>query len=349
MEEGAGPSLQNGAGRYSMRHETDDRAAGDETSEMSANQRAKVGGVAWLLFAVLSGPNLHGAAWTQVWLLLAALVLVPMAVELAADERERGNVAVLVALTRLGQLPAALLLLWACAMRPGGWAALAATPWVIVCGLVAATGWLRVRQGGWRRPFDRLCGDVAFIFLGVGGAWVFADRAGQRPLGFDGATVALTAMHFHFAGLLLTLLAGLTVRAFPASRLATRAAVGVVLGVPAVAVGIATTQFGWGPASEAAAGCGLALAGMAVAVLQVRLGTEPSTGSPVRRGLFLVAGASLFFGMTLAAAYAARSFAAPMPWLDVPWLRAVHGTVNAVGFGLGGVLAWGMGAARGRE
>jgi hypothetical protein len=88
---------------------------------------------------------------------------------------------------------------------------------------------------------------------------------------------------------------------------------------------------------------------MAVAVLQVRLGTEPSTGSPVRRGLFLVAGASLFFGMTLAAAYAARSFAAPMPWLDVPWLRAVHGTVNAVGFGLGGVLAWGMGAARTRE
>ena len=30
-----------------------------------------------------------------------------------------------------------------------------------------------------------------------------------------------------------------------------------------------------------------------------------------------------------------------MPWLDVPWMRAVHGTVNAVGFGLGGVLAWG--------
>jgi hypothetical protein len=170
---------------------------------------------------------------------------------------------------------------------------------------------------------------------------VFADRAGQRPRGFDGATVALTAVHFHFAGLLLPLLAGLTVRAFPESRLATRAAVGVVLGVPAVAIGITTTQFGWGPAFEGAAGCGLALAGMAVAVLHVRLGTEPSTGSPVKRGLFLVAGASLFFGMTLAAVYAARSFAAPMPWLDVPWMRAVHGTVNAVGFGLGGVLAWG--------
>lgn len=316
---------------------------------MSANQRAKVGGVAWLLFAGLGGADLPGAAGVQVLLLLAALVLVPMAVEWAADERERGNLAVLVALTRLGQLPAALLLLWACALRPGGWAALAATPWVFVCGLVAATGWLRVRQGGWRRPFDRLCGDVGFMFLGVGGAWVFADRAGQRPLGFDGAVVALTAVHFHFAGWLLPLLAGRTVGAFPASRLATRAAVGVLLGVPAVAVGIATTQFGWGPAFEGAAGCGLALAGMAVAVLHVRLGTEQSTGSWPQRSLFLVAGASLFFGMTLAAVHAARSFVGPLPWLDVPWMRAVHGTVNAVGFGLGGVLAWSLSAVRVRK
>ena len=112
---------------------------------------------------------------------------------------------------------------------------------------------------------------------------------------------------------------------------------------------VSPTQFGWGPAFEGAAECGLALAGMAVAVLHVRLGTEPSTGSPVKRGFFLVAGASLFFGMTFAAVYAARSFAAPLPWLDVPWMRAVHGTVNAVGFGWGGVWAWGLGAARGRE
>ena len=337
--------MQKGGGRYSMGHAFDDRAGRGETNGMSANQRAKVGGVAWLLFAGLGGADPQGAAWVQVLLLLAALVLVPMAVELAADERERGNLAVLVALTRLGQLPAALLLLWACALPPGGWAALAATPWVCVCGLVAATGWLRVR----RRPFDRLCGDVGFMFLGVGGAWVFADRAGQRPLGFDGAVVALTAVHFHFAGWLLPLLAGRTVGAFPASRLATRAAVGVLLGVPAVAVGIATTQFGWGPAFEGAAGCGLALAGMAVAVLHVRLGTEQSTGSWPQRSLFLVAGASLFFGMTLAAADAARSFAGPLPWLDVPWMRAVHGTVNAVGFGLGGVLAWSLSAGRVRK
>jgi hypothetical protein len=165
-----------------------------------------------------------------------------------------------------------------------------------------------------------------------------------RPFNFDPAIVTLSAVHFHFAGLLLPLLAGLTVRALPEARLATRAAVGVVLGVPAVAVGITTTQFGWGTAREGAAGCGLALAGMAVAVLHVRLATEPSTGSPMRRGLFFVAGVSLFFGMMLAAAYASRMFSASFAWLNVPWMRAVHGTVNALGFGLCGVLAWQRGA-----
>jgi hypothetical protein len=308
---------------------------------MSAKQRAMVGGVVWAAWALWSVPNLQHGAWAHAVLLLAALVLVPLAVELAAEKNELGGAGWLAAWTRAAQLPAAGLLVWAYSLRTGGGAALASVPWVVVCGMIATAGWLRMRRGGWRRPFEKLCGDVAFIFLGVGGAWVFADRAGHRPLNFDEATVALTAVHFHFAGLLLPLFAGRMVRAFPDSRLATRAAVGTLLGVPAVAVGITTTQLGWGPAFEAAAGCGLALAGMAMAVLHVRLATEARTGTAMTRGLFFFAGVSLFFGMALAAAYAARSVSAPAAWMNVPWMRAVHGTVNAFGFGLGGVLAWG--------
>lgn len=329
-----------------------------------------VGAVAWIAFVAMRVTEVQHGAWALAMLLLAALVLVPLALELAAGDDERGGLAVLVALTRLAQLPAALLLAWACAKPAGGWAAILALPWVGVCGMVAATGWLRARRGGWRRPFDKLCGDVAFIFLGVGGAWVFAERGGARPLAFDSAIVALTAVHFHFAGLLLPLFAGLTVRAFPQVRLASRGAVGALLGVPAVAIGITTTQLGWGPAMEGAAGCGLALAGMAVAVLHVRLAIDPAR-EPVRegkgagrekrstglvkedgrltgltRGLFFVAGVSLFFGMALAGAYAVRNFVPPMPWLNVPWMRAVHGTVNAVGFGVCGVWAWSLRAAR---
>lgn len=308
---------------------------------MNASQRAMAGGVVWMAWAAWHVPGLQHGAWAQVLLLFAAFVLLPLALELMDDRNESGRVVWWVAWTRVGQLPAALLLAWSCALPAGVVAVLAALPWVVLCGMIATTGWLRARDGKLRRSFDRLCGDLAFIFLGVGGAWVFTDRAGHRPLGFDEAMVTLTAVHFHFAGLLLPLLSGLTVKRFPESRLATRAAVGVLLGVPAVAAGIMTTQFGWGPAFEGAAGCGLALAGGAVAVLHVRLGTERSTGALVTRVLFFVAGVSLFFGMVLAAAYAVRGVSGTtMAWLSVPWMRAVHGTANAVGFGLCGVLAW---------
>ncbi|HTO05065.1 MAG TPA: hypothetical protein VL069_15245, partial [Opitutus sp.] len=58
------------------------------------------------------------------------------------------------------------------------------------------------------------------------------------------------------------------------------------------------------------------------------------------RVLFLLAGVSLLFGMSLAGLYASRSLILPLPWLDVPWMRALHGTANALGFGLCGLFAW---------
>lgn len=314
---------------------------------MSATQRAMAGAVAWLAFVAVRVPSPYHGVWAHAVLLLAALVLVPLALELAADSGQRDRVWWCIALSRLGQTPAALLLGWSCLRAPGDLTALLSLPWLVVCGLTATAGWLRLRHGLGRRPLEKLCGDIALLFLGIGGAWVFADRAGYQPLKFPTEIVTLTAVHFHFAGLLLPLVAGRIVGAFPASRMAMRAAVGAVLGVPAVALGITATQLGWGPAFEAASGCGLALAGMAVAILHVRLALDREVATPVgpmpplRRGLMLVAGASLFFGMVLAAGYALRSFSESLLWLNIPWMRAVHGTVNALGFGACGVLAWG--------
>jgi hypothetical protein len=109
--------------------------------------------------------------------------------------------------------------------------------------------------------------------------------------------------------------------------------------VPAVALGITLAQLGWGPAFEAAAGCGLALAGMAVAILQVRLATENRVAGAARL-LLLASGASLFIGMFLAAIYALRGTAVPLPRLDLGAMRALHGVINAAGFSLCGILGW---------
>ncbi len=306
---------------------------------MSTTTRAWIGAAVWAAFVARFVPNPQHDAWALALLVLAALVLVPLARELLGEKNETGTAAKLARWTRVAEFPAGLALAAACAMTPGIGAALVAIPWVAVCALGAVTAVLRVRRDRFGRALENLCGDAALIFLGVGGAWVLADRVGFRPLKFDPAIVTLTAVHFHYAGFLLTMAAGGVAREFFFSRFAARAAVGVVLGVPAVAVGITATQTGAGPAIEGAAGWWLGLAGMAVAIFHVRIALDAKIAWTTRV-LFLIAGGALFFGMLLAEIYAMRVFTAPLPWLDLPWMRALHGTANALGFGLCGVLAW---------
>ena len=306
---------------------------------MTAIAKAWVGAAAWAAFVWMRVPALHDGAWAHALLVFAALVLVPLAFELFRAEGDLGLAPRLLDIAQVVQMPAALLLLLACWVAPGPLALAAALPWAAWTALLAAAGIARLRRDGLRRSLDGLCADAAMIFAAVGGGWTLADRAAYAPLGFDAAIVTLTAVHFHYAGLLLPLFAGLVQRELWFWRFAARAAVGVVLGVPAVAVGITTTQLRWGTSLEVAASLGLALAGMAVAVLHVRIALE-ARRDQMTRALLGVAGASLFFGMVLAALYAFRASATFAPWLGIPQMRMLHGTVNAIGFGLCGVLAW---------
>lgn len=306
---------------------------------MNAVSRAVVGALAWIGFVFARVPRITDGAWAHALLLFAVLVLVPLALDLFRDTDESGSTARRFGWIERLQLPAALALLIGCWLAPGAMAAVAALPWMAVTLLMGSVGLSRMRRGGIGRDLDGLCRDAALIFAVIAGAWTVADRAGYRPMGFDASIVALTAVHFHFAGLLLPLLAGLAQRELFFFRLASRAAVGVVLGVPAVAVGITATQLGAGPSIEAAAGCGLALAGMIVGILHVRLSNDGKLPLATR-ALLAIAGVSLFIGMMLAALYAMRAFVAPFPWLGIPQMRMLHGTINAIGFGLCGVLAW---------
>jgi hypothetical protein len=306
---------------------------------MSGPTKTFTGAIVWAAFVGLKVRSLEQEPWTHALLLFAALVLVPLALDLLVERNEARGAVRWFAWVRGAQLPAAVLLALACGLTPGIPAAALALPWFGVTLLLAAIGVVRVVRHGWARPIGRLSGDVALLFLAVGGAWALLDRAGLRPLGFDAAVVALTAVHFHYAGFLLPLTAGLVQRRMAASRFAARAVVGVVLSVPAVAMGIVATQLGWGPSLEAAAGSALALSGMAVAILTVRVALD-AAASPGTRALLGLSGAALFLGMLLAAAYATRAFAMVFPGLGIPSMRMLHGTINAVGFGLAGLVGW---------
>ncbi len=306
---------------------------------MRATTRAMAGAAVWIGFVALRAPDPQAGAWAHALLLFAALVLVPLALELFAETGETGAPVRLLRVAALAELPAALALVVACGIEPGALAAAATLPWVALTGLLAVIGFLRVRREKWRRPLDGLCADAALFFAAIGGAWTLADRAGWLPLNFRPEIVTLTAVHFHFAGLLLPLMTGLVQRELFFWRVASRAAVGVVLGVPAVAVGITATQLGWGTSLETAAGCGLALAGMVVGVLHVRLAVD-GRQDLTTRVLLGVAGSALFLGMVLAMLYSLRTSVLSLPWLGIPQMRLLHGTINALGFGLCGVLAW---------
>ena len=307
---------------------------------MSTGIKTWIGVVAWLAFVVAAQTAPTGPAWTLVLLTFAALVLMPLALDLVFERRDAGKIARAMRWARNGQMPAAALLALACGLRPGLAAMALTIPWAALTALLAAVGFGRMLRDMWSRPIDRLSTDVGLIYVVIGGIWAMADRGGLRPLRLDPEIVALTAAHFHFAGLLLPIIAGLVLRQMPDSRFAARAGVGVALGVPAVALGITAGQLGWSPAIEAAAGSALALSAMAIAILQIRWALDATTTSAYARVLLGISGASLFFAMLLAVAYAIRGFTAPLPWLGLPHMRAIHGTLNALGFALCGALGW---------
>lgn len=167
--------------------------------------------------------------------------------------------------------------------------------------------------------------------------WTLLSRFGVRPLAFSPDIVFLTAIHFHYAGFILPMLTGLAARAISGvmARLAT---IGVIAGVPLVAIGITATQLGFGLRLESLAATLTALAGLLTAGLQLRLSTRSGPPLPARV-LWASSACALAVGMTLAALYGLRAYW-HFPWLSIPWMQAVHGSVNALGFSLMGTVSW---------
>ena len=238
-------------------------------------------------------------------------------------------------LTVLAQPPTALCLIAAFLLPAGTTAAALATPWLLFTMLVAGIGLLRLRAGRWR-PLEELCLSAGLIFLAIGGAWTLASRWGLRPLDFKDVIVLLTGVHFHYAGFVLPLLAGFAGRRLrtPASRVA---AVGVVVGVPLVALGITVGErLPW---VQLTAAWTLAAACLLVALLQFGLALDRQL--ILRRLPFVVSGALLAAGMSLAATYALGEYL-NTHWLTIETMIPWHGLMNSLGFALPGLAGWHM-------
>jgi len=298
---------------------------------------AALGAAAWIVSLPLVCPDLATAA-----ILLATLLLVPLAMRLLVlptplvgeGPGVRGRLhhaaTMFWRLAALLQPWAAVLLLPAFALPQGPTAGLLALPWTAVTALLAACGLLRF-AGRRQRAADTLAHDAALVMLLVGGAFTFLTRRGWQPLGFEPAIIRLTAVHFHYAGFVLPVLAGLAARETRGAT-STFMVGGIVVGMPLVALGIIFSR-----PLELAAVVGFTSACMLVAVRYFGLAARAADAMSFT--LFSVTAASLTAAMLLAPLYAWGRFTGS-PWLEIADMLPSHGACNAFGFALCGLLAW---------
>ena len=224
----------------------------------------------------------------------------------------------------------------ALALPRGPWAAAVALPWLVVtvaAGAAALTTVARRARFGGAAPIAHVGVLIALGFLAVGAAALVLDRGALRPFGFAPTIVLLTAVHFHVAGFVLTLAGSLVAGARPGagSRLALGA---LVLGTPLTALGFFAI-----PAASWIGALLVAAAGIAIGRGEI-LASRAGVRGGRRARLVAVGGASLFVSMPLAAGYATGA-ALGLPFLDIPAMAAVHGTLNVIGFAIPSMIGWG--------
>ncbi len=279
----------------------------------------------WLAVIVMLKARAMESSWVVMLLLFSPLVLMPQWFGESAK------------LWRRKFDDAAVIVLAGSFLREPGWeAALFAVPWLVVRVLASWDVAVELRKNG-LPTLAESCVHAATVFPAIGAAWLVAQRANWTPWNFDPLIVLLTAAHFHHAGFTLPLMAGLNAKARP-NVLTKFSCVAILLGVPLVATGITCTHFGVLRFVEPFGATVLVLGALGVAVSQMRQGLKREWSIWTRTGL-VISGAALLAAMLLALGFGLR-YVLPNLALTLPQMWAIHGTLNAFGFGLCGILAW---------
>jgi hypothetical protein len=169
----------------------------------------------------------------------------------------------------------------------------------------------------------------------------------MRPLGFPDVIVLMTAVHFHYAGFALPLLAGLVAREL-GGWLARAVDLGVIAGGAPGGRRITDSMVGRGLLPlhllELVASWLLAASGLLVGLLHLQLAARPGRPAVVR-ALMAIAGLAPSGPMILAGLYALGSYTGHAR-IGVLGMIHTHGIANALGFALLGLLAWSLAPAR---
>jgi hypothetical protein len=267
--------------------------------------------------------------WSAALLIFGPLVIYPLLFDLLGSDRVQARRLSLVAF-----LPA----LASYAFNQGTLAGALALPWFVFTGGLFLS---RLMAEAREKQYVLL---LIKSYLIVGAGWLVLARLGQRPLDFSHAIVHATAVHFHYAGFVLPILALQWVKVEPTTRRYILLGA-LLLGVPLVAAGITLSALGI-HGFELGAVCFFVAACAWFAVEQIRLAF--ASRLRWRRSLLLTSSLSLLLAMSLAFGYATASFW-QIDWLDIPFMLRTHGPIQVFGFALPGTIAWARIKAKGSD
>lgn len=309
---------------------------------------AFLGAVVWglALFAPLQG--VAAVKGLGLSLLLAPLVLVPLAMSMFLQERE-GDARVVPVWAKWSmywQPVASLGGVTSLVVGPGLLGILLASAWAVQTGMLALLGAWRLssQRGG---PLEEVAWDVGLLYLPVAGAWWLAYMMHWQVMGFPLLIVYLTAIHFHYAGFTVSVTTGLCGRWLRAHEkvdgwrwLAFHLGGAVVIVCPIlVAIG-----FVFSSVLQVTMAVVLAF-GMLTMAAVIAFGAVPLIPQPPSQFQFLatwllrIAAAALIFTMALAVLYAVGEFQ-HVVWINIPQMAVLHGMTNVYGYSLCSLLAW---------
>jgi len=297
---------------------------------------AAAGGAVWLV--LLTGV-FFGSLRLSIFdllFLLAPLGVVPLALNLLPTTRVTYLSYVNGLITRFLLLPGAGLTTASFFLREGRVAGALVCVWLIVALALALDGLERLITTR-LRSFPGFCFAIGEGYALVGSLWLLASRLGMQPVGFHEPIVLLTAVHFHYAGLMAAVLAGLVTSDERAIRSSLALRISLLCAV--LGPGLLGLAFLSGPKLKLAA-VGLTVIGeYGIAFATFRAGLVRAGGIGGR--MLLVGSVCVIFGMALAGIWAIGEY--PLhAFVNLEQMARYHGVLNSVGFGLCSLVGWNL-------
>jgi len=295
---------------------------------------AAAGAVIWLI--LLAGVFFGNSRLStfELLFLLAPWVAVPLALSLVPTTPGSGLSQFYSAVVRYALLPGAALVMISFFLREGRTAGVMVCLWLLIAAAVALDGLDRLIRTR-LQSFPEFCFAIGEGYALVGALWLLASRLGLQPAGFHEPIVLLTAVHFHYAGLMAAVLAGLTVSG--AERIPAPLSLRAALTCAVLGPGLLGLAFLVGPKLKLAA-----VGVMVIGECGIALGTFRS-GLNARRNiggrLLLVGSGCVIFGMALAGIWAVGEY--PLhAFVNLEQMARYHGVLNSLGFGLCSLIGW---------